>query len=333
MQWAQIHMLHGWWMLGPLALLLWGGMRRHQRLLAHFVDPKLVTMLAPHFSRTRLWIKGGLCLAVVFWSVIALSRPQWGYEWQEVKREGLDILVAIDVSKSMLTQDVKPNRLERTKLAVRELVDKLKGDRIGLIAFAGDAFLTCPLTVDYNGFILSLNDLSPDSIPRGGTNIYKAIEAALEGYENTPSQYKAIILVTDGDNLEADPLVMARKAKADDIKIYTVGIGTAEGELIQIVDEAGHRQYLKDGQGRVVKSRLNEPLLQELALMTGGIYVKSAGAQFGLDLIYEQELSRLEKREVESKMERQYYERFQWPLSLALILLLVETCLNTRKFK
>jgi len=233
----------------------------------------------------------------------------------------------------MLTQDVKPNRLERTKLAVTDLVRKLKGDRIGLMAFAGDAFLTCPLTVDYSGYLLSLNDLNVKTIPRGGTNITIAIEKAINTYEEIDNKFKAIIIVTDGDNLEGNPLKAAEKAKFKNIKIYCIGIGTKEGELIQIPNDQGEVQFVKDNQGNFVKSRLNEDLLQKIALTTGGIYVKASGIQFGLDLIYEKELSKLEKREILNKMEKRYYERFQIPLGLALMFLLIDTCTYTRKKK
>lgn len=264
-------------------------------------------------------------------SVLALARPQLGFQWQEVKRQGLDILIAIDTSRSMLTQDVKPNRLERTKLAVHDLIKKLKGDRIGLIAFAGDAFMVCPLTVDYGGFLLSLNDLSAATVPRGGTNVSQAIAEALRSYDNVPNKYKVVILITDGDNLEGDPLAQARRAKEAGVRIYSVGIGTQEGELIQVINEEGAAEFLKDRDGHFVKSRLNEKLLQEIALSTAGVYVRAGGAAFGLDVIYDQELSRLERRDIEDRKEKRYYDRFQIPLAMAFLLLFIETCLARQK--
>jgi Ca-activated chloride channel family protein len=248
-----------------------------------------------------------------------LARPRWGYHLQEIKRQGLDILIAIDVSKSMLTQDVKPSRLERTKLAVRDLVMKLNGDRVGLIAFAGEAFLVCPLTSDYSGFLLSLNDLSADTIPRGGTALTKAIEEAARSYGKKEQPYKTVILVTDGEDQEGDALKAASKAKEKGIKIYTVGIGTQQGDLIRVMDNQGQSRFLKDAQGNFVKSRLNENLLQRIAYTTNGAYVRSSGAQFGLDYLYEQQLSKLEKQEIENKMEKKYQERFQWFLTVAFI--------------
>ena len=191
--------------------------------------------------------------------------------------------------------------------------------------------MVCPLTVDYDGFLLSLEDISTQTIPRGGTSLGRAIEEATQGYANVPNEYKSIIVITDGENLEGDPLKAAQKAKDKGIRIFTVGIGTQEGELIRIPNESGGFEFLKDGEGNFIKSRLNEGLLQQIALSTAGIYVRAGGARFGLDLIYEEQLSRMEKREVESKMEKKYYERFHIPLAAALALLLTETLITTRR--
>lgn len=231
----------------------------------------------------------------------------------------------------MLTQDVKPNRLERAKFAVQDLLKKLKGDRIGLIAFSGEPFLVCPLTVDYGGFLISLKDLDVETVPRGGTNLARAIEEAIQVNEQTASQHKAAIIITDGDDLEGDPVEAAQKARDKGIKIYCVGIGSPEGELIQVRDAGGQTVFLKDREGNFVKSRLNEGLLRQIALITGGVYVRASGSKFGLDLIYDRELSKMEKREVEAKMEKRYFERFQLPLGLAVFLLVIETCLTRRK--
>ena len=304
-----------------------------RRALRRFSQEQLLKSIAQNFDYSRFILKKALLVLVLSFSVVALARPQWGFEWQEIKREGLDILIVMDTSKSMLTQDVKPNRLERAKLAVQDLLKKLKGDRVGLIAFAGDAFMVCPLTVDYGGFLLSLNDIGVHTVPRGGTNIPAAIAEAIQGYDKTPNKYKAVIIVTDGDNLEGDPVAWARKAKEKGIKIYCVGIGTKEGELIQMLDESGGSSFVKDSDGNFVKSRLNEALLQQVALLTGGVYVRASGAEFGLDLIYHQELARLERRGIEGHKEKRYYDRFQFPLAIAFSLLLLEPCMTSRKKK
>ena len=333
MQFANGHILYWLWALLPGGGFLFWAAKRKKSLLEGFAEKHLLDEIAFNWAPQREKIKAVLLIFVFVFSILALARPQWGFEWQEIKKQGLDLIVAIDTSKSMLTSDVKPNRLGRTKLAVKDLLKRLQGDRIGLIAFSGDAFLVCPLTVDYNGFLLSLHDLDTSIISRGGTNLSSAIAEAIKEYDNTPSKYKAVIILTDGENLAGDPLAMAKKAKDKGIKIYCVGIGTKEGELIQIQDESGNNTFLKDSDGNFVKSRLNERLLQKIALMTQGVYVRASGAQYGLDLIYEKELSQLEKREIESKKEKMYYERFQIPLTIALILLLFESCLSNRKEK
>lgn len=326
-----MEVLHWLWSIVILAGFLFWAIKRKQSVLRLFASKDIIKEIANSCSDRMAIIRSVLIVCVFCLSIIALARPQWGFEWQEIKRKGLDILIVVDTSKSMLTRDVKPNRLERTKLAVKDLLKKLKGDRIGLIAFSGSAFLVCPLTVDYGGFLLSLEGLSTKSIPRGGTNLSSAIKEAIKEYDNTPSKYKAVIIVTDGENLEGDPIVWAKKAKEEGIKICCVGIGTREGELIQVEDVFGQKEFLKDEKGNFVKSRLNEQLLQKIALSTEGVYVRASGVQFGLDLIYEKELSKLEKREIESKIEQKYFERFQWPLSFALFLLIIETCLPMRK--
>lgn len=331
MRFASPNILHLLWLLPFLAALMLMLLSRRRKLMERFVSSNLLDEVVCNWSWRRDRNKA-VVLILVFWiSIVALARPQWGYQWQEVKRQGLDILLVIDTSKSMLTQDVKPNRLERTKLAVKDLIKKLKGDRIGLVAFAGDSFMMCPLTSDYGGFLLSLNDLDTAIISRGGTNVGGALEEALHGYDKTPAQFKAIILVTDGDNLEGDPLAVAKKAKENGIRIFCVGVGTQEGDLVRYQDDQGQAQFLKDEQGNFVKSRLNENLLQRIAYESGGAYVRSSGAEFGLDYIYEQHLSRLEKREIEDKMQKKYFERFQLPLTLAFVLLLFEAILSRRR--
>ncbi|OGX37139.1 MAG: hypothetical protein A3C36_06750 [Omnitrophica WOR_2 bacterium RIFCSPHIGHO2_02_FULL_52_10] len=331
MHFARLDMLMWLWAVMALGLLLAWGYNRRQKFMRCFAQEQLVSEIAAGFCPKKAKQKNTLLILAAFFAVLALIRPQWGFRWQEVKRQGIDIMIVIDTSKSMLAQDVKPNRLERTKFAVQDLLKKLGGDRIGLIAFAGSSFLICPLTVDYGGFLISLNDLSVDIIPRGGTDIEEALTRAISGHDDVSSKHKAIIVITDGDNLEGNPIAAAEKAKEKGIKVYTVGIGSAEGELIQMRGPSGEIFFLKDSAGNFVKSRLNEGLLKQIALITSGIYVKASGSQFGLDLIYERELSSFEKREITAKMEKKYYERFQFPLGIAVILLVFETCMSRRK--
>ena len=240
-------------------------------------------------------------------------------------------MVAIDTSKSMLTQDVKPDRLARAKLAVKDLLNLLTGDRIGLIAFSGSAFVQCPLTLDYGAFSLSLNRIDTNIIPRGGTNLASAITTAMEAFVTQGKKHKALIIITDGESHEGDPEETAKKAAEAGIRIFCVGIGTKEGELITITDEGGNRTFLKDRQGQVVKSKLDEVTLQKIALTTGGSYVKASGAEFGLDIIYQEKIARMEKQELESRLQKRYEERFQIPLIIAFVLIVAETFINNRK--
>lgn len=331
MHFAQPYMFNGLFLAVLFAgLLLWLARYRRKKV-NRFLQKQLVGEIARDFSLKMFFLKSALLVLTVVFSVIALARPQWGFEWQEVKHQGVDILLAIDTSRSMLSEDVKPNRLERTKLAVKDLLKKLKGDRVGLIAFSGDAFLVCPLTADYAGVLLSLDDLRTDTIPRGGTDLGRAIGEALKGYADVPAQYKAVVILTDGENLEGDPVARAQEAAQKKIRISTIGIGTQEGELVRVTNAAGESEFLKDAQGNYVKSRLNETLLQQIAAATGGAYVRSSGAQFGLDYLYDNVISKMERRDIESKIEKKFFDRFQIPLMIALVLLLLETGLVARK--
>ncbi len=331
MKFGAIQNLLWLWTIIVLLAFLWWAYRHRKYQRSLFASEELFAHMAKSYDAKRETLRSFFFILVVVFSVFALARPQWGYEVREIKRRGTDILLVVDVSRSMLTRDVKPSRLERTKLATKDLIKKLKGDRIGLIAFAGDAFLICPLTVDYSGFLLNLEDLSPNSVARGGTNINSALRQALKEYDTTVSKFKAIVIVTDGENLENDPMPIVEKAKEKGIKIFTVGVGTQEGELIQVENEKGELDFLKDGQGNFVKSRLNESLLQKMALASDGVYVRASGTQFGLDLIYEREISKLEKKDFQAKSERRYFERFQIPLAVALLFLILEIGLPARK--
>jgi Ca-activated chloride channel family protein len=332
MKFGNLQAIHFLWLLTGLVLFFIWAHKRRERAMEGFAQKDLLKELTRSLDRGKQRIKVILISASILMIILALMRPQWGFEWQEVKRSGLDILIAIDTSNSMLAEDVKPNRLERSKLAVKDLIKKLRGDRIGLIAFAGSSFLQCPLTVDYGGFMLSLDSLNVNTIPKGGTSLTGAIKTAFESYEGGVKKYKTlVIIITDGEDHEGNAAELAEKAKEKGIKIFTIGIGTKEGELIPVSDKNGNVSYLKDRKGNVVKTRLDERTLQQIALNTGGSYVKATRTEFGLDLIYEEKLSKMEKREVENKMVKKYEERFQIPLGFALILLCLEPFIRERK--
>ncbi|MFH1458041.1 MAG: VWA domain-containing protein [Candidatus Omnitrophota bacterium] len=317
--------------LAALAVFYAWVSKSRKMALERFAQKELLNELLDRIHPARQKLKTMMLIAAVLFGLLALLRPQWGFRWQEVKRRGLDILIALDTSKSMLAADVKPSRLERSKLAIRDLTGNLKGDRVGLIAFAGSAFLECPLTVDYGGFLLSLEALDANIIPRGGTSISSAIKEAIRSYEGGLNKYKVLIIITDGEEHEGDSLRAAEEAKKAGITIFCIGIGTKEGELISLSQEDGSWSYLKDRQGNVVKSRLNESVLERIALSTGGSYIRSTSMEFGLDLLYREKLSKMEKRDFESRLSKLYDERFQIPLGLALILILFEPFVTDRR--
>jgi Ca-activated chloride channel family protein len=299
--------------------------------MERFTDKRLINNIAPTASTIMRILKCIVISAAVVLALIALARPQWGFVWEETKRSGIDMLIAIDVSKSMLATDVKPNRLERSKFAVKDLVKKLNGDRIGLIAFAGASFLQCPLTIDYNGFLLALDDLGIGTIPRGGTSITSAIRESMDIFKGPDKKYKILVIITDGDDLEGDALKAAKEASDLGIKIYCVGVGSPEGDIIPVINDKGERGYVADRSGQVVKSVLNEDLLKKIAISTGGNYVHATQAEFGLVLLYDKSISKLEKRDIEAKMRKHFQERFQYFLAFAVLLLLLEPILPDRK--
>lgn len=331
MRFADLSALRLLWVVAALAIFYFWAFRKRLKVMERFAQKNLIADLAASFDQRKQKIKAILILSALLLIAVSFLRPQWGFHWQEIKRRGLDIVIAVDTSKSMLATDVKPDRLERAKLAIKDFTRHLKGDRVGLIAFSGEAFLQCPLTVDYAGFFLSVDSLNTDLIPRGGTSIARAIKEAVRSYEGGLKKYKVLILITDGEDHEGNIERAAGEAGKEGIKVFCIGIGTSEGELINVADQGGGREFLKDSQGNVVKTRLDEAALQRIALATGGSYVRSGATEFGLDLIYDEKLSKMEKREFESKITRQFEERFQIPLVLAFLLLMGELFVGERK--
>jgi Ca-activated chloride channel family protein len=322
------------WLLGVVPVLVvflvWA-FRARRRALERFAAQPLVDRLANSIRPVARRWKAVLVVAVVLFTALAMAQPRWGFEWREVKHNGVDVMVLFDVSKSMLTEDVRPNRLTQAKYAVQDLLGKLRGDRIGLIAFAGTAFVQCPLTVDYEAFRLTLKDADPRIIPRGGTAIVVAIRTALKAFEASEGRDRAIVLITDGEETDGDALTAADEAAKAGVKIYAIGVGTAEGELIPVREEGKPMDFLKDREGKVVKSRLDEETLKQLALKTGGIYVRSAAGDFGIDTIYDKGIAQLQRKEYEARLQKQYFERFQWPLGMAFALLALESFVSDRR--
>ncbi|MFV0436645.1 MAG: VWA domain-containing protein [Desulfopila sp.] len=302
---------------------------RRQKTLEKFAAAKLLKHLTRHVSRTRRRVKNGVLLLAIVLLFVALARPQYGSTWVEVKRKGIDILFALDTSKSMLAEDTRPNRLQRARLGIMDFVAKLGGDRIGLMPFAGTAYLMCPLTLDYDAFTDSLNSVSTDIIPQGGTNISAVIQEAEEVLHND-ANHKVLILLTDGENLEGDAVRTAREARTRGLTIYTVGVGTASGELIPLGDGTGSG-FVKDENGTYVTSKLDEKRLAAIAKASGGISTQLGNDGEGLEKIYQQKLQLIPKEERVEKRQKVPLERFGWPLTAAILLLLLEYLLPERR--
>jgi Ca-activated chloride channel family protein len=280
-------------------------------------------------SPARQKIRFALVILAVVLLIITIARPQRGFDLEEVEQRGLDIVVAVDTSKSMLATDIAPNRLERAKLAALELLQRASTDRLGLVAFAGDAFLECPLTIDNTAFQQSVQALNVNSIPQGGTALAAAINTALTAFKEK-NHHKALVLFTDGEDNDEGALEAAQNAAAAGLKIFTIGIGSAEGTLVTVAGADGNTDYIRDEKGQVVKSKLNETLLQQIATTAGGFYLPLRGANT-MDTLYERGLAPLPKSESSEKLVRRYHEQFHWPLALALLALLAEMFLPERK--
>jgi Ca-activated chloride channel family protein len=320
--------------------LLWLWRRydaRQHAALARFVSAHLRAQLTQSVSVARRRTQRGLTLAALALLFVALAGPLVGYRWEQISRRGIEIIFAVDTSRSMSTPDMKPDRLTRAKLAIDDFTNELDGDAVGLVAFAGDAFLVCPITLDYGAFHESLNAIDVATIPRGGTNIASAIREAQAALRRRPVSDKILILVTDGEDLEGDALIAAQAAAREDgLKIYTVGVGTAQGDLIPlntnpngaVVKSGG---FVKDESGGFVKSRLDEPALKAIAAATGGQYAPLGAQGQGFEAIYRGSLAPLLKHDLASRQQRVYIQRYQWPLAGSLALLLLSLLIGTRR--
>ena len=265
--------------LPALVVFFWWAWRERQRLMTQFIQARLLPGLISGVSPMRIKVRFVLITVAFAFLIIAMARPQWGFDWQESKQKGLDIVVAIDTSKSMLAEDIAPNRLQRAKLAALDLMQQAKSDRLGLVAFAGGAFLQCPLTIDDNAFKQSVETLDVNIIPQGGTALAEAINTSLAAFKEGDN-FKVLVLFTDGEDNDENAVAAAEAAAKEGMKIFTIGIGTSEGELLRVKDAKGRTDYIRDDEGNVVKSRLNEALLQQIAGATeGGFYLPMRGAR------------------------------------------------------
>jgi Ca-activated chloride channel family protein len=331
MQFEHPHLL--WFLpvaISMLVVFFWWAARAKRELVEQFVAARLLSALTVGVSAKRQRARVVLVVSAVALLIIALARPQIGFSWEEARSRGLDIVVAIDTSKSMLATDITPNRLRRAQLASLDLKRLARSDRLALVAFAGSAFLQCPLTLDDEAFRQSVEALDVNIIPQGGSALSEAIAAAKSAFKEGNDNHKVLVLFTDGEDNEGSGLEAAKAAARDGMTIFTVGVGTANGELLRITDTQGRTEFVKDADGNAVKSRLNESLLQDIARETGGVFILLSGANT-MDLLYERRLAPLPKSDLASQKVKRHHERYQWLLALAIVLLLAEMFLPERR--
>jgi Ca-activated chloride channel homolog len=297
-----------------------------------FGDKNMIMQLIPEYSSIKSGLKFFLfCFAIIL-LIAGIANPQIGSKLEEVKREGVDIIIALDVSNSMLAEDLSPNRLERAKRAISQLIDKLHSDRIGIIVFGGQAYVQLPVTTDYAAAKLFLNTINTDIIPTQGTAIGAAIDLAMESFDFNNASGKAIIIITDGENHEDDAIASAEKANEKQVTVHTIGMGSSQGVPIPVYKNGKQTDYKKDKDGNTVVTKLNEIMLQQIAASGGGMYIRASNSNAGLNDIYSG-LNKLKKAEYGTKVFTDYEDRFQYFIFPALLLLLLELIISERKSK
>jgi len=300
-----------------------------KKALRRFGDHEVILQLMPNQSGTKGLIKLFIILIGITFLIFGLLDPQVGSKLEKVKREGIDLYLVLDVSNSMLAEDIKPNRLERSKLAISNLIDKLEGDRIGIIIFAGNAYKQLPLTTDYSAARLFLSVVDTKIVPTQGTAIGEAIDMATTSFGETEHN-KAIIIITDGENHEDDAVGAAKKANELGIKVFTIGMGLTDGAPIPLFVNGTQTGFKKDRDGKTVITRLDEDMLTKIAAAGGGAYARANNATTGLTKIFE-EINAIDKKEIETRQFTNYEDRFQLFLAIALILFLLELLIADRK--
>ena len=317
-------------LLLPVIILLWVvNEYRKKRALRRIGDLSLVKKLMPENSTTRPRIKIIIMSLTLISLCILLARPQFGSKMETVKRQGVEVIIALDVSNSMLAQDIQPSRLERAKQAISKLVETLQNDKIGLIVFAGDAYTQIPITTDYISAKMFLSTINPSIVPKQGTAIGSAIDLGMRSFTPGEDKSRALIIITDGENHQDDPVAKAKEAAEKGIVIYTIGIGSTEGVPI-VMNSGGKNNFLTDKDGNTVITRLDEKVLKEIAIAANGKYVRANNSNIGLDQIFN-DIRKLKKQELEGTMYTEYNDQFQIFAGISLFLLLLDFLIMDRK--
>ncbi len=317
----------------PIAFLLFFMFRIwRKKALSRLGETTVINRLFPYVSRTKPFWKLIFFVLAYISAVIGLAGPQIGTKLEESKRKGVDIIIAIDVSNSMNAEDLKPNRLERTKQLISRLLDKLKNDRVGLIVFAGKSYIQLPITTDYAAAKLVLSAISTDIIPIQGTAIGSAIELAQQSFTEKDKTHRALIIITDGENHEDDPVASVKKAAQEGIIIHTIGMGSKDGVPIPIYQHGIRIGFFKDRDKQNVVTKLDETILKEIAVAGNGIYIHATNSDDGLNEI-SKNIDRMEKKEFESRQYAEYEDRFQFFFAAALLFLLIEFLISEKRSK
>lgn len=330
MRWGFPNLLILFLLIPVIAVFLRHCWKSRLAALATFGNPILVVKLIDSIDRGKQIGKQVLVVGALFFLILALARPQFGIKTRHLKRTGQDIVIALDLSESMLAEDFSPNRLEKAKQEIKSFLKLLEGDRIGLVVFAGEAQVLCPLTLDYGAANLFLDEVNTQWLPTPGTNLSDAIEVSARCFVEEEQKYKNLILITDGEGHEGDPVSVSEKVAQQGVTIYAIGIGKPDGVPIPTVDRDGRKTYKKDSKGEIVTTRLDMDTLQKIASKTGGRWHQATGGQLELNDIYE-EIRGEEDKELESSLTTIYEDRFQIPLIIGLLLLLIEPCLSDRR--
>ncbi|MDA3880252.1 MAG: VWA domain-containing protein [Prolixibacteraceae bacterium] len=306
--------------------------RKRKKAIEQFGNLEILEPLMPNASKARPGWKFTILLLAISLLIIGLAQPQFGSKLQKVKRKGIELIIALDVSNSMMAEDIQPNRLERAKRAISLLTERLNNDKIGLIVFAGDAYVQMPITTDYTSTKLFLSSINTSIVPRQGTAIGSAIDLASKSFTPESESNKAIIIITDGENHEDDAISMAEAAQEKDIIVHTIGMGLPQGAPIPVIKPNGQKDFRKDKNGEVVVTKLDEDMLQQIAAAGGGKYVRANNTEVGINAIFD-EINKMQKTELESRVYSEYNDQFFYFIAAALILLLAEFLIMERKNK
>lgn len=331
-QFANPTYLYGLIIIPVLVILVILTFRYRKKQLKRFGNLDTIAILMPNISKSRPVLKFIFVTIGLIFIILGIAGPQFGSKLQEVKRKGVELVIALDVSNSMLAEDIKPSRLERSKRAISKMIDKLENDKIGLIVFAGDAYTQLPMTSDFAAAKMFLESVNPSIVPKQGTAIGTAVDLAMKSFTQESDRNRAIVIITDGENHEDDAVQMAGSANEKGIIVHTIGMGLPQGAPIPIVGRYGQRDFRTDKDGNVVITKLNQVMLQQIAAAGGGKYIPANNTNVGLNKLFD-EINKMEKKEVDTKVYSEWDEQFQYFIAIGLFFILLEFFVMSKRNK